>query len=213
MRDVVVSAIIKEYGGVNAYMNRRALQRFLQESERISGAFLQIDQNAESQLYRQLKATPRVGSVIIKHAMVENFERTIAENMLMMRTFNILFSIVIACGVVYNGARISLAEQSRELATLRVIGFTRGEVGQIVIGELAILTLAAVPLGCLLGYGLAALFVMGLDTEIYRIPLVIERSTYVFASIVVILAAAASALIVQRRIRDLDLIAVLKTRE
>ncbi len=145
--------------------------------------------------------------------MLKSFQDTIAENLLAMRTFNILFSVIIAFGVVYNNARISLSEQSRELATLRVIGFTRGEVSGILLGELAILTLAAIPLGWLIGYGLVAMFVQGLDTEAFRIPLVIDRSTYAMAAAVVIIAAFVSGLIVRRRVDQLDLVGVLKTRE
>jgi putative ABC transport system permease protein len=213
IRDLIVTGIITEYGGVNAYMNRRALQRLMNESELISGAFLGTEADVEPSLFARLKQIPQVGGVMLKRAMLQSFEDTIAENILMMRTFNILFSIVIAVGVVYNSARISLAEQSRELATLRVIGFTQYEVSLILLGELAILTFAAIPLGWLIGYGLAAILVTGLDTEIYRIPLIIERTTYGFAALVVVVASGLSGWVVLQRIRQLDLIAVLKTRE
>jgi putative ABC transport system permease protein len=115
--------------------------------------------------------------------------------------------------VVYNNARISLAERSRDLATLRVIGFTRAEISAILLGELAVLTLAAIPLGLALGYLFAAWAVLGLDTEVYRIPLIIHRATYGFAVAVVLIGAAISGLIVRERLDHLDLIAVLKTRE
>ncbi|MFN9539443.1 MAG: ABC transporter permease [Planctomycetota bacterium] len=211
--DVVVSAVITEYGGLNAYMNRQALHRLLKEAEVVSGAFLGVEPALAPKLYRQLKETPRVAGVTVKNAVLKSFQNTIAENILMMRTFNILFAVIIAFGVVYNSARISLAEQSRELATLRVMGFSRFEVSAILLGELAILTLLAVPVGWVIGYGLVASFVQAMDTEIYRIPLVIERTTYLFAALVVILAALVSGLVVQRRIRKLDLIAVLKAQE
>jgi putative ABC transport system permease protein len=185
----------------------------LNESDVVSGAFLAVDNQLQETLYQTLKQTPRVGSVTIKSAALKSFEDTIAENILMMRSFNILFSIIIAVGVVYNSARISLSEQSRELATLRVMGFSQYEVSTILLGELAILTLMAIPVGWVIGYLLVAAFVQGLDTEVYRIPLIIERTTYVFAALVVILAALISGIVVQKRIRDLDLIGVLKTRE
>jgi putative ABC transport system permease protein len=211
--DIQVSEIVTEYGGINAYMSRKALHQLLNESDVVSGAFLAVDHQLQETLYHTLKQTPRVGSVTIKTAALQSFEDTIAENILMMRTFNILFSIIIAVGVVYNSARISLSEQSRELATLRVMGFSQYEVSTILLGELAILTLMAIPVGWVIGYLLVAAFVQGLDTEVYRIPLIIERTTYVFAALVVILAALISGIVVQKRIRDLDLIGVLKTRE
>ena len=211
--EIPVTAIITEYGGLNAYMNRSALHRLLKEAEVVSGAFLEVDSQSESAFFRQVKETPRIANVSVKTAVLNSFEDTIAENILMMRTFNIIFAIIIAFGVVYNSARISLAEQNRELATLRVMGFTQAEVSAILLGELAVLTLLAIPAGWLIGYGLVAMFVQALDTEIYRIPLIIERTTYLFAALVVILAALVSGLVVQRRIRKLDMIAVLKAQE
>jgi putative ABC transport system permease protein len=121
--------------------------------------------------------------------------------------------MIIAFGVVYNTARISLAERSRELATLRVIGFTRGEISLVLLGELAILTVAAIPLGLAIGVAMAAAVVSQLHTELFRVPLVVNRSTGGFAVLVVLAAATISAFIVRRRLDHLDLIAVLKTRE
>ena len=135
------------------------------------------------------------------------------ETVYIMIFFNVLFSGIIAFGVVYNTARISLSERSRELATLRVIGFTRAEISFILLGELAVLTLAAVPLGLGLGYGLAALMVAAFDTELYRIPLIVTTRTFAVAAITVLTAAAVSGLIVRRRLDRLDLVAVLKTKE
>jgi putative ABC transport system permease protein len=212
-RSIPVSAIITEYGGTNAYMNRYELNRMLGEDATVSGAFLKIDSQSETDLYRRLKQTPAVASVIIKSAALRSFEETVGENILTMRFFNIMFATVIAFGVVYNNARISLSEQSRELATLRVIGFTRREVSAILLGELALLTAIAIPFGWLLGYGFAALSTLGLDTEIYRIPLVVGRSTFAMAAITVVIASIFSGLIVRRRIDHLDLVAVLKTKE
>jgi putative ABC transport system permease protein len=127
--------------------------------------------------------------------------------------FNVLFSSVIAFGVVYNAARISLSERSRELASLRVLGFTRAEISLILLGELAVMLLIAVPAGLLLGYGLAALTVRAFDTELYRFPLVISARTFAFAAATTIAAALVSGLVVRRKLDRLDLVAVLKTRE
>lgn len=212
-RSIPVSAVITEFQGTNAYMNRHALNRFMREDAVISGAFLRVREDLLPRLYHQLKQTPRVASVTIKSAALRNFEKSVAENLLTMRFFNVLFASIIAFGVVYNNARISLAEQSRELATLRVIGFTRHEVSGILLGELAFLTVVAIPFGCLLGYGFAALTIQGLDTEMYRIPLVVNRSTFGFAIVTVIVATIVSGMVVRRRIDHLDLVSVLKTRE
>jgi putative ABC transport system permease protein len=115
--------------------------------------------------------------------------------------------------VVYNFARISLSEQGRELASLRVLGFHKGEVSAILLMELAVLTLLAQPAGWILGYGFAYAIALGFESELYRVPLVVERSVYGWATLVVLWSALISALIVRRRIDRLDLIEVLKTRE
>ncbi|HMP80299.1 MAG TPA: ABC transporter permease, partial [Pirellulaceae bacterium] len=195
------------------YMSLEGLCELLGEGATVSGAFVMVDQDQVPALHSRLKQTPRVAGVTVKGAALESFQETIAKNLLTMRTFNVMFAVVIAFGVVYNSARISLSEQSRDLATLRVMGYTRFETAAILLGELAVLTCTAIPVGCLIGYGLAAILILGLDTEVYRIPLIIERGTYVFAAIVVLIAAVVSGLVVLRRIQHLDLIGVLKTRE
>ena len=213
IRKAPVTGLITEFSGTNAYMNIHSLRRFLREGNSVSGAFIAADARDLSVLYRELKKTPRVAGVSITKAALVSFEETIAENLLTMRAFNIMFASVIAIGVVYNSARISLSERSRELATLRVMGFTRAEISAILLGELGLLTAVALPLGLLMGYGFAALTALGLNTEVYRIPLVIHRSTFGFSALVVIVAAVISGLIVRRRLDHLDLVAVLKSRE
>jgi putative ABC transport system permease protein len=213
VRQLPVSALITEYGGTNAYMDIRAVHRLLREGGSLTGAFLTVERDRVDELYRTLKNTPRVAGVTIKEASVNSFRDTIAENLGYIRFFNMMFASVIAFGVVYNSARISLAERSRDLATLRVIGFTRAEISAILLGELAVLTLAAIPLGLAIGYLFAAWATLGLDTEVYRIPLVIGRHTCGFAVSVVLIGAAVSGLIVRRKLDHLDLVSVLKTRE
>ncbi|MBI1371802.1 MAG: FtsX-like permease family protein [Phycisphaera sp.] len=213
VRRVPVAALLEDFSGTNAYMRIDALQAFMHEGPTVSGAFITTDANRNDTLYRTLKRTPRVAGVTVKHAALESFRNTIAQNMLQMQFFNMLFACVIAIGVVYNTARVSLSERSRELATLRVLGFTRAEISSILLGELAIVTAVAIPVGLVIGYGLAALLAIGLDTEMYRIPLIIDRSTYGFAATTVIVASVISGLIVRRRLDRLDLIAALKSRE
>jgi putative ABC transport system permease protein len=164
-------------------------------------------------LYRDLKQTPRVAGVTIQTAAVQSFNDTIAENILVMRMFNVIFAVVISCGVVYNTARISLSERSRELATLRVMGFTRGEISAILLGELGVVVLVAIPIGLALGHFFAWLAAVALTTDLFRIPFVINPSTYCFGACVVLAAALVSGLLVRRRLDHLDLVAVLKSRE
>jgi putative ABC transport system permease protein len=210
---VPVTAMVTELGGTNAYMSISALHRLLREGPHLSGAFLRVEATQTEKLYRELKETPRVASVSVKRAALQSFRKLIAENLHKLRAFNIVFATIIAVGVVYNSARISLSERSRELATLRVIGFSQAEVATILLGELGLLTLAALPLGMLIGYGLAYWASLGLDTEVYRIPLVVNPATYALSAVVVLVAAIGSGLSVRRGIGQLDLVAVLKTGE
>ncbi|WP_417746206.1 ABC transporter permease [Rosistilla oblonga] len=211
--EIEVTAIVEEYTGVNAYMNKQQLHKLLKESEVASGAYLKVDSSRLQDVFRELEQRPGVGSVAIKLAVLESFNETVANNILVMRSFIIMFAAVIAIGVVYNSARISLSERSRDLATMRVVGFTRREVSIVLLGEIGLFTVCAIPIGCLLGYGLAGVMAAGLDTDNYRIPLVVSRETFALAAMVVVVATFLSGLIVQRRINELDLVAVLKMRE
>ncbi|MEX0655180.1 MAG: FtsX-like permease family protein [Phycisphaeraceae bacterium] len=213
VRNVPVTATITEFAGINAYMNLDALNRLLLEGHVVSGAFVTVDPAQEQALYDTLRRTPRVAGVSMKRAMLENFQQTIQENQRQMQGMIVGFAVVIAFGVVYNLARISLAERSHELATLRVIGFTRAEISMVLLGEQAVLTLGAIPLGLALGYAFAWLTSWAVETDLYRMPLVIEPFTYGFATLVVLLASCLSGAIVRRRLDRLDLIGVLKARE
>ncbi len=213
IRTIPVSALVDEYMGTSVYMNIDALHKFLREGPAVSGAALLADKGSEAELYKRVKAMPSVAGVSSKRAAIDNFRDTIAQNMNVMIFFNVLFSSIIAFGVVYNAARISLSERSRELASLRVLGFTRAEISLILLGELGIVVLVAVPAGLVLGYVLGSLVVLAFDTELFRFPLVISPRTYAFAAATTIAAAAISALVVRRQLDRLDLIGVLKTRE
>jgi putative ABC transport system permease protein len=212
-RDLPVTAIVEEYMGTAAYMNIEALRRLVREGDTLSGAFLKVDSARVDDLYTRLKETPAVAGVSLKGAAIESFEKTLAETFYVMIFFNLLFSSVIAFGVVYNAARVSLSERSRELASLRVLGFTRGEISFILLGELATVTMLAIPVGLVMGYIFAGLLVAAFNTELYRFPLVVSSRTFAYAATAVLVAATLSGLAVRRRLDHLDLVAVLKTRE
>jgi putative ABC transport system permease protein len=213
VRDVPVVGIVEEYMGMSVYMEIDALRRLVGEGDTLSGAFLTVDPGAIDALYTRLKNTPMIAGVSLKRSAIDSFRETLAETFYVMIFFNLLFSGVIAGGVVYNAARVSLSERSRELASLRVLGFTRGEISFILLGELAVVVLLAIPLGLLLGYVFASALVAAFNTELYRFPLVITPRTYGFAATAVFVAAALSGLAVRRRLDRLDLVEVLKTRE
>jgi putative ABC transport system permease protein len=213
VRRLAVSDLVEEYMGTAAYMDAGALHRLLREGENLSGAYLLVDPARVEALYARLKAIPAVAGVALTSAAFTSFQETMDETLGIMIFFSTFFAGVIAFGVVYNAARVSLSERSRELASLRVLGFTRGEISYILLGELAVVTLVAIPLGLVIGYGLAALTCWAYDTELYRFPLVVSPRTYAFSAIVVVTAAVVSALVVRRRLDRLDLVEVLKTWE
>ena len=137
-----------------------------------------------------------------------------AETIVIFTGFFSVFAVALGFGVINNSARIALSERGRELASLRVLGFSRAGISYILLGEMAILVLIALPFGCLFGWGMAWLLVTTtFENEMFRLPLVIHPSSYGTAILVVLLATIVSAALVRKRLDKLDLIAVLKTRE
>ena len=208
-----VYGLVDDILGVSAYMNIDAVHRLLREGGVISGGALMVDPAAEALLNRRLKRLPAVAGTAFRRAVIRSFRDTMAANMNIMIGSTVVFAGIIAFGVVYNAARVSLSERSRELASLRVLGFTRAEISLILLGELALLTLAALPVGALLGYGLAGAIVRSLDSEVYRFPLIVSRPAIAWAFLTIIAASLVSGLVVRRRLDRLDLVAVLKIRE
>lgn len=205
-----VEAVAATYIGAGAYMDQAALRRLLREGDVATGAFLTIDSRAAPDLFRRLKETPDVASVTVKRAALDSFQKTIAQNLLILRLFNISFASVIAVGVVYNSARIALAERAHEFATLRVLGFYSHEVAAVFLGELALLALLAIPIGTALGYWFCILATSALTTETHRIPLVVSPNTLAFSVAFVLTAAIITAAGARRKIDQLDLLSVLK---
>jgi putative ABC transport system permease protein len=208
-----VVATVEDYFGIKGMMDRDALRKLMRETSVVNSVNLSLDQNRKDEFYAAVKSMPTVSGVALQRVSLANFRKTVALLITTMASIYTGLAAVIAFGVVYNNARISLSERARELASLRVLGFTRGEVLQILLLELAILTLIAQPPGWLTGYGLAWIMKTNLAGELMRVRLVVEHSTYVTATAVVVLAAVASAAVIRGRIDKMDLVAVLKTRD
>jgi putative ABC transport system permease protein len=213
VREAVVSALVQQYVGVAAYMNLSAENRLLGEGNAISGAYLSADRRSFPEIYRKLKGMPRVAGTSIRENEIRSFYDTLGEILLIFTFVNTLLAGTIAFGVVYNSARIALSERSRELASLRVLGYTRGEISYILLGELGVITLAAIVPGFFIGRALCGYLAMNLASDLFRVPLILDPDTYAFAASVVLASACVSGLVVRRRLDRLDLVAVLKTRE
>jgi putative ABC transport system permease protein len=210
---VPVTEVIKSYFGLGVFMRLTALDDLLDDGARVSGVRFSYDKARESDLFKAVKTTPAIAAIALNRISLVKFRETIAQNINYMVTIYTTLAVIITFGVVYNSARIQLSERARELASLRVLGFTRGEVSWVLLSELAILTAAAIPLGWLFGYGFGLLLIQSFSSDLYRVPFVIDRETYAVAGLIVISAAAVSALIVRRRVDRLDLVSVLKTRD
>ena len=207
---VPVVGLAEDFAGTAAYMELHALNRLLLEGDRISGAHLVVDSSQWDDFLTAVKRTPRAAGCVIKDSIREGFRKTTGESIGLLQKMYMLFATIVAFGIIYNSARISLSERARELATLRVLGFTRGEVGAVLVGELVLLTLVALPLGLVLGSGFARGIVSSVSTETVRLPLVLTASNYAFAVLVVALASALSALFAARKLADIDLVSALK---
>lgn len=213
MLELPVAAVFRTSIGMSAYMNLDELNRVLGEAHTTSMLQLAVDPDHMEPLLAQLKQLGAIGSVTLKSAATDMFDQTIGETMLVMVFFYLAFACTMAFGMVYNNMRIALSERGRELATLRVLGFTPAEVSYMLFGEAALLILIALPLGCLGGLGLALLMAASFATELFRIPVAISPATYGWAVLIALGAAVPSILLVQRRLSRLDMIGVLKTRE
>jgi putative ABC transport system permease protein len=213
VRQVPVVALVKLYLGVMGYMDITALNRLMGEGDAISGAYLVTDPLYSGKLYRNFINMPRVSGTVLRRNEIRNFHDVQAKGMLFFTFIATLMACSIAVGVVYNSARIALSERSRELSSLRVLGYTRGEISYILLGELGLITLIAIPLGFWIGYWLCAYIAQALASDLFRVPLVIETKTYALAAAVILASASVSGLIVRHKLDHLDLVEVLKTRE
>jgi putative ABC transport system permease protein len=211
--NVPVTGTVSDTMGLNVFMERRALNRLLGEDDVSTQFAVAVERGRETDFLAAAMALPRVAGAFSKATLLRNMQEISARNIRVMSTILTLFAAVIAVGVVYNNARIALAERAWELASMRVIGFTRAEVSWLLLGEMAICIAIALPLGMWLGHGLVNLIVELLKTDQFLFPIVILPRTYAWAGLIVLVAGMASALVVRRRIDRLDIIGALKTRE
>jgi len=212
-RQIPVVGLARQYVGVLGYMDLDALNRLMREGPAVTGMYLATDSRYQPEIYRSLLEMPRVAGAVMRKNEIRNFYETQAEALLFFTLVASILAGTIAFGVVYNCARIALSERSRELASLRVLGYTRAEISYIFLGELAILTLASIPLGFILGHGICAYLATALSSDLFRVPVRVETATYSLAATVVVVSACLSGFIVRHRLDHLDLVAVLKMRE
>lgn len=210
---VPIRGLVEDFAGVSAYMDINALRRALKEGQTVNGAYLSIDHKHWDRFMRELKDTPRAAFVMVKRDQLAAFRETTGRSIGILRSLYFVLAVIVAFGVVYNSARIALSERSRELATLRVVGFRMPEVRGVLVGELAVLVLLALPAGLVFGRWLALFIISSFSTETVRLPIIVNTSTYATAILVVLTASAASFTLVSRMLAKLDLVGVLKARD
>jgi putative ABC transport system permease protein len=210
--ELPLAAVSDEPLGMSAWMELAALGRTLREEAVISGALLRIDALRRAATWASLRRLPGVSGITVRAAVIDGIQQALDRSFSVMTAVFTAFSCVLVVGIVYNSARIALSERGSELASLRVLGFSRREVAILLLGEQALLTALALPLGCALGYLLAALLVPVFDRDLFRLPLVLQPGTFAWATAIVVAAAALSGGLVGRDIARLDLVAVLKSR-
>ena len=208
-----MSGIVKDFMGVSAWMNRSEMQLLTGDPDVISGAWLSVSNMNNPALYEALQELPLVAGVMSPDFMLETFDQEMARSMLVSSAFLLGFASIIAIGIIYNNPLISLSERGRELASLRVMGFHRREVARLLLGEQAVVTLLAIPVGTGIGYFLAWLIAQNMGNDTFRIPFVVSVQTCITAIVIIVLASLLSGLAVRRRLDRIDLIRVLKTRE
>jgi putative ABC transport system permease protein len=211
--DVPVRGLVTDYAGVAAYMDIGALRRMLKEGDTVNGAYMALDHAKWDDFMRELKDTPQAAVVMVKRDQLAAFRETTGQSIGIIRKLYFVLATIVAFGVVYNSSRIALSERSRELATLRVVGFRLAEVRGVLVGELALLVCIALPIGLMFGRGLALLIMKSFSTETVRLPILISPASYAIAVMVVLIAAISSFALVSRMLSQLDLVGVLKARD
>ena len=208
-----VAGLIAQGMGQDVHISAAALFAATGSAPQVNMIHLAVQADRMDALSAAIKQTPGVAGLSDWAEVRRQFDATLSENMLTMVGLYTLIGLLIAVGVIYNAARILVSERSYELASLRVLGFSRFEVGYVLVGEMMLLTLVAIPLGWLAGYGLAQGVVGAMSTEIVQIPFFISRRTFALAGLAVFFAALGAVLVVRRRLDRVDLAMALKARD
>jgi putative ABC transport system permease protein len=213
IRSIVIGGLFDSMIGQSVFMSRASLNALLREGDGASGAHLAIATGREHDVFASLKDQPAVAAANSRAATIRNIDEQIRQSMVFVLVLITSSACVIAMGVVYNSARIALSERGRELASLRVLGFTTNEVAGMLLGEQAAITAAALPVGVAFGALFSYALARGFQTERFHFPYVVTVRSQLFAIGVTVAAGALAGLVVRRRVRRLDMVAALRTRE
>jgi putative ABC transport system permease protein len=210
--EIPVAGVVDTFIGAPAFFELDQLNRVLREPKRVSCAYLRIDSHRKDELFRQFKQMPAIAGVSLKQETRDSLQELLDSGAGAMRFIMAAIAAVITFGIVYNSARIAFAEMASDLAILRVLGFSRGETASVLLGELTLMTLMAIPLGMALGIYLNHIIATGFSNDIYQIPALVMPESHAIAAITVIASAFASGWFVRRDVINLDFLAAIKTR-
>jgi putative ABC transport system permease protein len=190
--DLPVVAIVKPYLAASAYMELGALSRLLREPDRVTAAYVLIDRRQREAFSAKAKELPTIMSVSFVDNVRESVSRLLKQG---------------------SGFFATMSEQERDLATLRVLGFGRGEASYVLLAEMGALLLLALPLGCVLGLFLSRWLMSQFQTELFTFPYATNAVVYGRSVLFVTVAVIAATLFVRRGVDRLDLVGVLKSRD
>jgi len=212
VRPLVVGTV-DDTVGLTVYGQGSLVAALEGDSGAVSSVLLRVDPRKSDAIYERLRRSPEIIDASESKADMHRLLDMNASFMNVWTAISIALSASIVFGVVYNNARIAVSSRSRELATLRVLGFTRAEVSQLLLGELGLQIAVALPLGLTTADDVVA--ASGLPIYLDRSYSPEERAarTYAWAALCVVAAGVGSALVVRRRVDRLDMVAVLKTRD
>lgn len=213
IKTIQISGFVQEYMGLGVYISFDNMYRLLQEGPSLNGAVLSVFSDEKEKVFTALKNMPAVSGITFRENAIKNFFETLGDTVLIFTFFISLFGGALAFGLVFNNATISLSEKNRELSTLRVIGLSEWEVTGILLGELAILTLVAIPVGFVIGTLLCKILSVSLQSELYRVPLILNKTSFAYSCLIVLIASLFSSVFLVRKIKKLDMIASLKAKE
>jgi putative ABC transport system permease protein len=208
-----VSQVVKTYQGTPAFMDLHSLNEALEDTSALNGAWISFDPAAKEALIHAVEERPMIAGMSLRSAVIGNFREQVEQNLAVFRLYSLAIASVIVIGVVYNNGRLAYSEQVRDLATMRVLGYGPASVGFILVGELLLLALFAIPIGILSGLGLAAWLARAFSSDIYSIPFVVAPATIAMSLAVMLAAAIVTSFLMMGRVRRLDLVRVLKGRE
>ncbi len=210
-RQVTVKGLVEEYMGGSGFMELDVLNGVLQEGSTINNALINLRYNSGN-FVRDIEGMAYVQSVREPDDMVKQYN----EYMGLMYAYIgviITLSCIMGFAIIYNTTTISIMERKRELASLRIMGFTNKKVSELIFNENTAVSVMGLIVGMPLGRFMGVQMLNYVPEDMMSLPLVIFPKTYVLAAVTVALFVILAQMANMRRISRMDLVEVMKSRE